>query len=82
MSVACFVKCWTHANIIKAIQLEEKLNCIPREMYLQIQEELARRNSKKPANAKKQKLENHAIYRNESFPDQKFSFSAGIFFVA
>lgn len=58
MSVACFVKCWTHANIIKAIQLEEKLNCIPREMYLQIQEELARRNSKKPANAKKQKLEN------------------------
>ena len=27
-------------------------------MYLQIQEELARRNSKKPANAKKQKLEN------------------------
>ena len=28
---------------------------IPREMYLQIQEELARRNSKKPANAKKSK---------------------------
>lgn len=32
--------------------------------------------------SKKQKLENHAIYRNESFPDQKFSFSLGIFFVA
>lgn len=32
--------------------------------------------------SEKQKLENHAIYRNESFPDQKFSFSLGIFFVA
>lgn len=35
--------------------LVQKTYIIPREMYLQIQEELARRNSKKPANAKKSK---------------------------